>query len=55
MDGDSHTVHVPDRPDGTPKSFFYDREGGHVIHRRKDGSMVAIGFECRHEVQVNSE
>lgn len=45
------TLEVPTRSDGSPRAFFYDREGQHMIHRREDGSMVAIGFDCRHEVE----
>lgn len=49
---DGRDIVVPHRADGTPKSFWYDREGDHIIHRRADGSMEAIGFQCRHEVEV---
>lgn len=47
----SYNIDVPLRADGTPKAFFYDREGQHVIHRLPDGSMTALGFECRHTVK----
>ena len=49
-DDDTPVLRVPVRKDGTPKSFFYDPDGQHVIWRRKDGSMEAIGFQCRHTV-----
>ncbi|AEJ95360.1 hypothetical protein SEA_TESLA_79 [Mycobacterium phage Tesla] len=39
------------RPDGTPMAFFYDRNAEHIIHRRRDGSLEAIGFDCRHEIE----
>jgi hypothetical protein len=48
-------MEAPRRPDGTPKVFFYDREGHHMIHRRPDGSMEALGWKCQHEVQVSSD
>lgn len=41
---------VPIRSDGTPRSFWYDREGQHMIYRHADGEMEALGFECRHKV-----
>lgn len=40
----------PLRRDGTPKRFWFDPEGGHVIYLRDDGSMVALGWDCKHEV-----
>lgn len=42
---------IPLRPDGTPKAFFYHREGDHIIHRQRDGGLVAIGFDCRHVIE----
>lgn len=46
---------MPRRPDGTPKVWWYDREGHHIIHRCPDGSLEALGWECRHPVQVPSD
>lgn len=52
MDEDDTTLHVPRRPDGTLKALFYDAHGCHMIHRCKDGTYEAIGFECRHPVSI---
>lgn len=41
---------VPARADGTPKVFWFDRDGGHIIYRRPDGTTEAIGWDCRHKV-----
>lgn len=43
------------RPNGAQKKFWYDREGHHMIYRRDDGELEAIGFQCRHEVEVYGE
>lgn len=51
MDGE-RDLDVPERDDGTPRVFWYDRAGEHMIYRRPDGSMRAIGFRCSHEVEV---
>jgi hypothetical protein len=48
---EGHELAVPTREDGTPKSFWYDQEGEHIIWRRPGGEMTAIGWECRHEVE----
>lgn len=45
-----HDLEVPLRRDGTPKVFFYDREGQHMIHLDRAGEMWAIGFDCKHKV-----
>lgn len=42
---------VPLRADGTQKVFWFDPEGKHVIYRHRDGTLEAIGWECRHRVQ----
>lgn len=46
---------IPRRADGTPKVWWYDRKGDHIIRRCPDGSLEALGFECRHPVQVPSD
>ena len=51
MADDDEFLEIPTRPDGTPKTFWYDREGAHMIYRHHDGVMEAIGFECRHAVE----
>lgn len=43
---------VPKRSDGSPKAWWFDREGGHMIHRLPDGSLEAVGWECRHPVDL---
>lgn len=48
-------IEVPLRPDGTQRAFWYDRPGNHILHHLPDGTLVAIGFHCRHNVQVNSD
>lgn len=45
-------LEIPQRADGTPRVFWYDKAGGHMIYRREDGSMTAIGFRCSHPVEV---
>lgn len=45
--------HPPVRSDGTPCAFWYDREGGHVIHRYPDGTLEALGWRCQHDVEVS--
>jgi hypothetical protein len=55
VDEDDTTLHVPVRPDGTPMAFFYDRHGQHMIYRHPDGTYEAIGFQCRHTVEAQSE
>lgn len=47
-----HDIEIPERADGTAKAFWYDRVGDHVIHRFPDGSMEAIGWQCKHPVEV---
>lgn len=47
-----HDITIPQRPDGTAKAFWFDPKGGHVIHRFPDGSMEAIGWKCKHPVEV---
>jgi hypothetical protein len=44
-------IRVPVRADGTPRVFFYDPHGGHIIRRCPDGSYEALGWDCRHPVR----